>query len=447
MARIQITSGDEQPTMRIAIIGSGIAGLTCAHVLGPHHDVTIFEAANRLGGHSNTVTVTDPSAGELGVDTGFIVHNDRNYPNLVRLLDELGVEVQDTEMSFGVNDRGTGFTYRATSAATLFADKRNLLRPAMWRMLIDIGRFYRSGNRLLDAVDAGSPEVDKAQSIGDFLQAGRYSAAFRDLHLIPMGASVWSADPGTFDQFPAASLLRFLKNHGLLGVGDRPQWRTITGGSRVYVDAIARAFGGTIRLSTPVTSVARTESGVVVTSLDAGSAEPSVSNTEGFDRVIFACHSDQALQLLADPTPTEKDVLGAIRYQPNQATLHTDTTVLSPVPATWSAWNYDRPQPGVDPEGVSTLTYDMTDLQRLPGANRYLVTLNSDHRIDPSSVLASFEYAHPVFDGPAMEAQERFDEIDGINHTHFCGAYWSYGFHEDGMTSGLRVCQRIGVDW
>lgn len=439
MRGIQSPTGDEPLRMRIAIIGSGIAGLTCAHVLGPHHEVTLFEAADRLGGHSNTVTVTDPEAGKLGVDTGFIVHNDRNYPNLVRLFDELGVPVQDTEMSFGVHDRGTGFTYRATNLATLFADKRNLIRPQMWRMLIDIARFYRSGNRLLDAVDAGSTAIDTDQSIGDFLRAGHYSAAFRELHLIPMGASVWSADPNTFDQFPAVSLLRFLKNHGLLSVGNRPQWRTVTGGSRVYVNAIADHFTGRIRTSTPVRSVQRTpESGAVVA---------TASGAESFDRVILACHSDQALDLLADPTPAEKEILGAIRYQPNRATLHTDTSVLSPLRATWSAWNYDRPQPGSDPADVSTLTYDMTDLQCLPGSQRYLVSLNSDHRIDPASILASFDYAHPVFDGPAMAAQQRFDEIDGVTATHFCGAYWGYGFHEDGMASGLRVCRALGVDW
>ncbi len=434
--------------MKIAIIGSGIAGLSCAHVLGPHHDVTLFEAADRLGGHSNTVPVTDPQAGELHVDTGFIVHNDRNYPNLVRLFNELEIPVQDTEMSFGVHDRGTNFSYRATSLATLFADKSNLFKPTMWRMLIDIARFYRAGNRLVaaaardttgsSATEQNAEEIDLEQTIGEFLADGRYSTAFRDLHLIPMGASVWSADPATFDAFPAVSLLRFLKNHGLLGVGNRPQWRTIVGGSRVYVNAIAARFSGDIRLSAAVTSLARTDDGVVASS--AGGAE-------FFDRVVLACHSDQALELLSDPTADEKDVLGSIRYQPNRATLHTDTSVLSPIQATWSAWNYDRPQIDAEPTGFSTLTYDMTDLQRLPGERRYLVSLNSDHRIDPSTVLAQFDYDHPVFDGPAIAAQQRFDEIDGHRHTHFCGAYWGYGFHEDGITAALRVCKKLGVDW
>ncbi len=428
--------------MRIAIIGSGIAGLTCAHVLGPHHDVTLFEAGHRLGGHSNTVDVQDPVAGMMAVDTGFIVHNDRNYPNLVRLFSELDVPVQDAEMSFGVTDRdldGSVFTYRATSLATLFADRRNLVRPTMWRMLLDIARFYRRAKRLLD-----SAYPDEQQTIAEFLNEGGYSQAFIDLHLIPMGSSVWSADPTTFGQFPAVSLLRFLRNHGLLGVGDRPQWRTVTGGSRVYVDAIAERFQGTIRLGSPVLGVQRTSTDddrkyVTVTTAEMGS--------ETFDRVILACHSDQSLRLLDDATTDEKEILGAIRYQPNIATLHTDTSVLSPIEKTWSAWNYDRPQVRSDRQDVSTLTYDMTDLQRLAGSRRYLVTLNSDHRIDPDQVLASFNYSHPVFDGPAIEAQRRFDEIDGADLVHFCGAYWSYGFHEDGMVSGLRVCDRLGVSW
>ncbi len=426
--------------MRIAIIGSGIAGLTCAHVLGPHHDVVLFEADERLGGHANTVQVEDPLAGPLAIDTGFIVHNDRNYPNLVRLFDELDVPVQDTEMSFGVTDRqrsGAPFTYRATSLATLFGDRRNIVRPEMWRMLIDIARFYRAANKLLAADDSARNRLDD-QSLGDFLREGRYSRAFIDLHLIPMGASVWSADPATFDAFPLISLLRFLSNHGLLGVGNRPQWRTVTGGSRTYVDALIDRFPGEVRLSSPVTSIVRSDADVRIDFTTHGSA-----TTETFDRVILACHSDQALGMLEDASPAEKEVLGAIRYQPNDATLHTDTSVLSPVRSAWSAWNYDRPAG----EGRATLTYDMTDLQRLPGSRRYLVSLNSDDRIDPAQVLGRYRYAHPVFDGPAIAAQARFADIDGAKRTHFCGAYWSYGFHEDGIASGRRVCERLGVPW
>jgi predicted NAD/FAD-binding protein/DUF1365 family protein len=418
---------------RIAVVGSGISGLTCAHVLGPHHDVVLYEASSRLGGHANTVEVDDPRAGRLAVDTGFIVHNDRNYPNLVALFDELGVPTVDTEMSFGVTDRDTaspthGFTYRATSPNTLFADRRNVIRPSMWRMLRDITRFYRAAKRVLD-------DPDDQRSLDTFLADHDFSREFVELHLIPMGASVWSADPGEFGAFPARALFRFLNNHGLLGVGDRPQWRTIPGGSRVYVDAIASRFSGEIRLSSPVTGVCRTPEGV---DIFVGAA------VDHFDRVVLATHSDQALAMLHDATPVEQKVLGAVRYQPNRATLHTDTSLLSPYRRAWSAWNYDR---RTGDQRSATLTYDMTALQHLPGTQRYLVSLNSDDHIDPASIIRSFDYAHPVFDGDAVEAQGRFEEIDGVDRVHFCGAWWGYGFHEDGIVSGLRVCHRIGVDW
>ncbi len=411
--------------MKIAIVGSGIAGLTCAHTLGPNHDVTVFEADDRLGGHSNTVTVDDPR-GPLGVDTGFIVHNDRNYPNLQRLFAELDIDVVDTEMSFGVADEASGFSYRATNLNTLVADRRNLLRPALYRMVFDILRFYRAGKRFL-------AEGDDETSLGQFLARGRYSAAFRDLHLIPMGASIWSADPATFDEFPARSLLGFLDNHGLLSVGDRPQWKAIVGGSTMYVQEIARRFNGTIHLNTPVTSVTRHENSVTL---------QTASESHTFDAVVLACHSDQALHMLSDSSPAEKEILGAIRYQSNRATLHTDTSVLPRHELAWSAWNYYRRQDGAD-AGASVLTYDMTELMRLPTDVRYLVSLN-DNRIDPRHVLYETDYAHPIFDGPAIAAQRRVAEISGINRTHYAGAYWSYGFHEDGMASGLRVCEELG---
>ncbi len=309
----------------------------------------------------------------------------------------------------------------------------------MWRMLVDIARFYRAGTRLLEAADSGDSATDETQSIGDFLDAGRYSKAFRELHLIPMGSSVWSADPATFDEFPAISLLRFLANHGLLGVGDRPQWRTVIGGSRVYVDAIAARFDGEIRLATPVRSVERSDGGVSV--LTGGGAEM-------FDKVIFACHSDQTLGILADATPDEKEILGAIGYQPNRATLHTDTSVLSPVRAAWSAWNYDRPQPGEDPERVSTLTYDMTDLQRLarqPALPRESQQRSSDRpRCGPCDVSTTPTRSSTGLPSRRRPASMTSTDVDG---THFAGAYWGYGFHEDGITSGLRVCRRLGVDW
>jgi predicted NAD/FAD-binding protein len=421
---------------RVAIVGSGVAGLVSAHVLGPHHDVTVFEADSRLGGHANTVDVDDREAGTIGVDTGFIVHNDRNYPNLVRLFSELGVGTLDTEMSFGVIDRDpasptSGLAYRATSPNTLFADRRNLARPAMWRMLVDIGRFFRASRKFLD-------DPDPTLTLADFLRQGGYSRDFVELHLLPMGAAVWSAAPATFDEFPAANLLRFLDNHGLLGVRDRPQWRTIVGGSRSYVEAIAGRFPGRVVLNAPVLSIERTDSPL-------GAARVVTAHgAEHFDRVVVAAHSDQALRLLARPTSAERSVLGAIGYQANRATLHTDTSLLPPNRRAWAAWNYERRGPD---QASATLTYDLTALQRLPGSARYLVSLNSEDAVDPARVLASIEYAHPVFDGPAIAAQARRAEISGAGPIHYCGAYWGYGFHEDGASSALAVCRELGVVW
>jgi predicted NAD/FAD-binding protein len=416
------------------VVGSGIAGLACAHLLDPHHDIVLFEADSRLGGHTNTIEVTDPHAGRLGVDTGFIVHNDRNYPNLTRLFDDLGVATIDTEMSFAVTDRGTGLTYRATNLDTLLADRRNILDRRLWRMLADIARFHRGGHRFLR-------DPDPSLTLARFLEQGRYSDAFVDLYLVPMGASIWSADPTTFDQYPAATYLRFLDNHGLLSFGDRPQWRTVAGGSRRYVDAIVERFTGQIRLSAPATAIRRTEDGVELTHPD---------GTDSFDQVILACHSDQALSALEDPSREEKEVLGAIRFQPNRATLHTDTLVLPPRRKAWAAWNYDRQAPTPDGhrhQDRAVLTYDLTTLQRLPGSRRYLVSLNADEQIEPSSVLASFDYSHPVFDRAAVEAQGRLDEINGQRDTWFCGAWTRYGFHEDGMASAVAVSRRLGATW
>lgn len=443
-------TGDEPSQgdrLRVAVIGAGVSGLTCAHLLGPEHDVTVFEADARLGGHTNTVDVIDPEAGPLAVDTGFIVHNDRNYPNLIRLFDRLGVAVQDSEMSFSVTDDATGLTYRATNPATLLARPRNAVDPRFHRMLFDIVRFYRAGRRHLVATDDPDRSGAVDLTIGEFLDRGRYHRSFVDLHLLPMGAAVWSISRTEFRSFPLITLLRFLENHGLLGIGDRPTWRTVVGGSRVYVDAIAAAFPGTIRTATPVRRVVRAPAGstdrapvVVVT--DRGSWS--------FDRVIMACHSDQTLRLLAEPTPDERSVLGAIGYRPNRAVLHTDTSVLSPARRAWAAWNY-RIAVGDDEAIPPTLTYDMTNLQRLPGANRYLVSINPpvDRQGEPivSGVLGAFDYAHPQLTIDGVRAQRRFDEIDGAADVHFCGAYWGYGFHEDGVNSALRVCRKLGTGW
>ncbi len=301
----------------------------------------------------------------------------------------------------------------------------------MWRMLADISRFFRASRRFL-------ADPDPTLTLGQFLLDGGYSRDFVELHLLPMGAAVWSAAPATFDEFPAANLLTFLDNHGLLGIRDRPQWRTIVGGSRAYVDAIAMRFPGRVELNSPVVAIERTDSPFgqvrVVTA----------SGAEHFDRVVVAAHSDQALRLLAQPTAAERSILGAIGYQANRATLHTDTSLLPPNQRAWAAWNYERRGPHQE---SATLTYDLTALQHLPGSGRYLVSLNSEAAVDPNRILASIDYAHPVFDSAAIAAQARRAEISGAGPIHFCGAYWGYGFHEDGAASALEVCRELGVAW
>jgi predicted NAD/FAD-binding protein len=415
---------------RVAIIGSGIAGLTCAHVLGPHRDVELFEADNRLGGHANTVTVEDPTAGELAIDTGFIVHNRSNYPNFSRLVDELGVRTQPTEMSFAVTDRRRRLTYRATNPSTIFADRGNIARPELWRMLYDITRLWRSARRLLE-----DPASSEQLTLGEFLAHGSFSEGFVEWHLRPLFAAVWSADPRTLEEASALAFLGFIDNHGLIGFGRRPQWRTIVGGSREYVGEIERRFDGKIHLASPVTAVRRLKTdGVEVV---------TANGRYVFDEVVFACHTDQTLRLLERPTATEREILGAIRYLPNRAVLHTDTTRLSPNPRAWAAWNYDV-QPDASVPGI---TYDLTTLQQLPGARRYLVSLNMEDRIDSSTVIRTFDYAHPFFDVGAVLAKPRLPEINGVDRIHYCGAWARNGFHEDGMAAALDVCAKLGVGW
>ena len=423
--------------MRIAIVGSGISGLACGYLLGPMHDVVLYEAQSRLGGHSNTITVDDPKAGRVGIDTGFIVHNDRNYPELVRLFDELGVPVAGSEMSFSVHDHRTGLCYRATNLNTLFADRRRLLDARMWRLLADVARFYRRGRKLLDQVDQGDT-APWSLTIGDLLDSGGYGREFVEAHLIPMGAAVWSARPQKFRDFPAVSLLRFLDNHGLLSVGRRPTWRTVAGGSQVYVEEIAHRiahrFSGKILVDSPVEAVERSAAGVRVR---------SNGNTEYYDAVIMACHSDQSLRVLSDPSAQEQRDLSAIPFQANTATLHTDIAVLPPSRRAWAAWNYDV----IDSVGLATVTYDITTLMRLDTASRYLVTLNDQGRISPDHIIEEIRYAHPVFDHSAVRAQERIRATNGQNRTWFCGAWLGYGFHEDGMDSAVQVARALGAEW
>ncbi len=409
---------------RIAIIGSGVSGLVTAHHLHARAEVVVFEAADRIGGHVNTVEVDDADR-TFGIDTGFIVYNERNYPGFSGLLDQLGVATQPSDMSFSVSSSVTGLEYRGTNLNTLLARRGNALRPSFVRMIADVPRFNRAARALLD-------HDDVAISLEDFLQRERFSRPFVDDYLIPLGAAIWSANPQEFSAFPATSLARFLDQHGLLSLGNRPPWRTVVGGARNYVEALTAPLGDRVRTRCAVRLVERDDDGVLVRS----DARPE---GERFDRVVFATHADTSLALLAAPTASEAAILGAFRFQRNRATLHTDARLLPRRRRAWASWNYRRTG---DDQRVPVLTYYANRLQELESETNYCITLNADDAIDPSKVIASFDYAHPTFDEAAIRVQRRHDEIDGLLHTHYVGAYWGYGFHEDGVQSALRVVAR-----
>lgn len=414
--------------MRIAIIGTGVAGLTCAHLLRPHHDLVVFEAAARPGGHAHTVEVTMGGTTHA-VDTGFIVFNERNYPLLSRLLRELDVPSRPSEMSFSVSDTSARLEWRGSSPSSVFAQPANLARPAFLRMLTDIARFNREARRLLEA-----PE-DLDVTLEDFLARGRWSKGFLDWYLIPMGSAIWSADPSAFARFPATSFVRFFDNHGLLGLGERPPWRTVVGGSRRYVRAILDPLGSAVRLNAGVTKVVRRGASVELAT--------EGGDVESFDHVILATHSDEALAMLADPTEAEREVLAAIRYRANRATLHTDASLLPRRERARASWNWHQGGASSEP----TLTYDLSRLQGLASATPICLTLNDAGAVDPDSVVQTMTYRHPVFDPAAMRAQRRHHEVSGRDGVSFAGAYWGYGFHEDGARSAVDVCKNLGVTW
>lgn len=414
--------------MKIAVVGSGVAGLTAAHLLSRSHDVVLFEQDDRAGGHAHTVRV-DLADETHWVDTGFLVYNEPNYPGLIALFADLGVATAPSDMSFGVSDEVTGIEWRGTDANTVFAQRRNAVRPAFLRMLVDIARFNRRARGLLET------STDMTVTLADLLADGRWSRQLLEWYLVPMGSSIWSADPSTFLEMPALTFARFFANHGLLEFGNQPAWRTVAGGSRHYVDAIVGRLGDRVRLDAPVRSLARHEDGVDVV---------SPAGTERFDQVVVAAHSDQALSLLADPTPVEHEILSAIRYQENRTTLHTDRTLLPRNRRAWASWNYHRLP---DQPRTATLTYRLASLQGVQAAEELLVTLNRDDVIDPARVLRTFDYAHPVYDVGTVAAQGRWAEISGTRRTWYCGAYWGYGFHEDGVESARRVCRALaGID-
>ncbi len=413
--------------MRIAIIGSGISGLAAAHHLQHRHDLTIFEADDRVGGHANTVRV-HLDDGDVDVDTGFIVYNHRNYPVFTRLLAELGVATQASDMSLAVRDERHDLEW-GTNLSRLFSQRRNLVNPGFVAMIGEVLRWNRLGQRVL----TGGLDVDPDEPVGDLLARHHFSRRFLDWYLVPLTAAIWSADPVTVDRFPIATLCRFLDNHGMLSLGERPAWRTVTGGSRRYVEALTAPFVKRIHTSTPVTAVERHADGI-----DVRTATDPAAQT--FDRVVLATHSDQALRLLADADPLEKEVIGAVRYQPNTATLHTDTAVLPRNPRTRASWNVTV-LPGE--QRRVTMTYDMNRLQSLDTRHQVCVTLNQHDQIDPAKVLSRIEYHHPVFDAPAVAAQARRPELQGRGGLYWAGAWWGYGFHEDGARSGVEVSRLI----
>ena len=402
--------------MKIAIVGTGIAGNVAAYLLRGEHDITVFEAADYVGGHTNTVDVEETGR-TLAVDTGFIVFNDKTYPNFIRILDEIGQESQPSVMSFSVQAGGGQLEYCGTSIDTLFAQRANILRPSFHRMIRDILRFNRESPVAADR----SPDL----ALGEYLGEYGFSDEFRDHYLVPMAAAIWSAEPVSVADMPLAFLVRFFANHGLLQLKDRPQWRVIKGGSREYVSRLVEGHRDRIRLATPVQSIRRDTDRVEIVS--AG------GNVETFDYVFIACHSDQALELLGDPTEQEREVLGAIQYQANEAVLHTDVSLMPNRRKAWAAWNYHVP---AEKQGHVSVTYHMNTLQSLDAKRDYLVTLNNSESIDPRHVLHRVEYEHPVYTLESVSAQERQSDLN-CDRTFFCGAYWRNGFHEDGVVSAL----------
>ena len=411
--------------MKIAIVGGGISGLTTAHLLCGEHEITLFEANDYPGGHTNTLDVTHEGTG-YAVDTGFIVFNERTYPNFITLLERLGVASQPSVMSFSAVCETTGLQYCATNLDTLFAQRKNLFSLPFWRMILEIFRFNRSSAELYGSSDL-------SLTLGDYLRAHGYSPLFIEKFLIPMGAAVWSADPAQFLAFPAAAFVRFFTNHGMLNVLDQPAWRVVTGGSRQYVAPLIRPFRDRIRLSTPVERVQRLGDRVTVT--------PRGSEPEEFDHVVLACHSDQALALLADPSDAERELLGAIPYQKNDTVLHTDSRLLPSLPKVRASWNCLLPRRQL---GSVVLTYWMNLLQSIKAPVDFCVTLNSPEAINPDAIIRSLVYHHPAYSTAAFAAQKRWGEISGVNRTSYCGAYWGWGFHEDGVKSTLAVCRQFG---
>jgi uncharacterized protein len=413
----------------VAVIGAGIAGLAAAYFLSRRHRVHLFEKEPRLGGHTNTVVV-DGANGAVALDTGFLVHNDRTYPNLVRLFGELGVATRDSDMSFAVSCRRTGLEYSSRGANGFFAQRRNLVRPSHLSLLREIVRFNREAPAVLGAPDA------ERQTLGDFLESRGFGEGFTHRYLFPMASAIWSASLDAIRSFPALTLIRFFDNHGLLSLTAQPTWKVVAGGSHTYIPRLTAQLSGHIHHGASIDSVRRGEDGVTLTFRDRRSTR--------FDEVVFACHGDQVLPMLADPSDRERDVLTTFTTTTNVAWLHTDASVLPVRQRARASWNYLL---AADGKAAPMVTYDLNRLQGIHTPEQYCVTLNPDGQIDERAVLRRFVYRHPLYTREAIRAQQRWREVSGVNRTHYCGAYWFHGFHEDGLNSALRVSSALGVEW
>lgn len=413
---------------KIAVIGSGISGLGCAYVLQRQHEVHVFEANDYAGGHTHTHAI-EIAGRHFAVDTGFIVFNPNHYPHFVRLLTELGVASQATQMGFGVKNLRTGLEYNATTVDQLFAQRRNILSPRFWRLIYDLKRFYRTPHPLLALPDPGP-------TVGEYLRAQGYSEVFAKDHLIPIAAALWSSPGKRVEEFPAKYLAQFMHNHHMLNTdAQRPPWRVVQGGSQSYTRALLSKLERPVRLQTPVQSVDRHTDGVTLHSKD---------GAERFDQVVFACHSDQALALLGQPSEAEREILGALKFQPNEAVLHTDSSIMPKAKRAWAAWNAHL---GEDEYEQCSVSYWMNLLQGLDAPVDFIVSLNCTSRIDPSKILRKLQYHHPIYTHQSVAAQARRGEINGLNRSYYCGAYWGFGFHEDGLRSGVEVAELLGAAW
>lgn len=416
---------------RIAVIGAGIAGMSAAYLLSRKYETHLFEKESRLGGHTHTHYI-ETAHGSVAVDSGFIVHNDRTYPNLVRLFEELGVATQPSDMSFGVSCRDTGFQYSSRGLNGFFAQRTNLLSPRHYLLFGDLMRFNKQGARCL--TDPATLEM----TLGQFLDQNRFSRTFQDLYLYPMASAVWSTSVEEMREFPAATLLTFFNNHGFLGLNTHPKWKTVVGGSSSYIGSLTQPYKDQIHLDADISSVTRSVDGVIIRMRD--------NSTCIFDEVVFACHGNQVLPMLKDASIAEANILGSFSTSANHTVLHTDAGMLPEKKAARASWNYQLASVGKATHKTS-VTYDMNRLQSLTTHDQFCVSLNPNGHLDRTLVLREMRYQHPIYDFASVRAQSRWKEISGVNNTHFCGAYWFYGFHEDGFNSALRVASALGVEW